>query len=111
MSRFNIDSENKHLGISGGYMGISPTWEEYIKSVPEEIAPVLEAFLVFIQKSSYFGGVAQDISEHRKVGLYWKFYIGNDVKWSISFSWRGWGDFMAAAENICEEMGYMNYYC
>ena len=111
MSCFNVNVENRSLGISGGYMGISLTWKQWVRKAPKEVRPVLKAFLEFIQRSKCYGESAQTISQNRKVGLYWKFYIGNDVKWEICFSWRGWGDFMAAAENICEEMGYMNYYC
>ncbi len=116
MSNYNfsevasVDRDKKCIGIRGGYSGISPTWEEYKNSMPEDIAPIMESFLQFIKGTEYYGEGAMTINNLKEDGLEWEFDDSQGLSWEISFSFRGWGDFMAAAENICEEMGYTCFY-
>lgn len=90
------------VGGLGGFFKDGYRWKDYIDTRPEEHKPYYEALRKFIVENKIrITGQEQD-------NLAITF---NDDE-RASFSWRGWGDFMAAvwSEEENKDYHYMNFY-
>ena len=74
----------------------NPTWDEYVADFFEEVRPVLEAIRACPDSANLIGS---DMNHG--------FFSISDGR-SVTFTWRGWGDFRQAMEGKRE--GYMAYY-
>lgn len=109
MSIIKVDINNR-VSISGGLRGVSPTWDMWLSEAPIEARQALEAFRAFIKSSGYYGDSAMSIDKERHDGLCWSIDDEKGEEWSFCFSFRGWGDFMAASEEVCKPMAYVDWY-
>lgn len=95
------------ISITGGYQGdCHPVWSEYIATCPVDYRKYLIALRgVVIGDDFLYQNTATVISLGR--GLVFRVEVeGFSVE--ISFTFRGWGDFMAAVAENCES--YVTYY-
>lgn len=98
--------ENEFVGGMGGWFGFSErnTWEDYINVQSEESKPYYEALREeIISKNIQLTG---DRHQHGKKGV--PLFEDNTY---ATFSYRGWGDLMAAIHTTKEKpLNYMDYY-
>ena len=91
--------EATHATVIGGDPS-NPTWREYIGEINDEWRPVFVAIAQCVRKGPAWKGTADRWCND--------YYFKTNTGYTVSFSWRAWGDFMQALVNKRE--GYMTYY-
>lgn len=94
------------IGGSGGWFGHGMRWDDFISAWQDGAVPYFEALRKeVVEKEIRYNG---DQHQHSEEGC----PVFDDGT-AATFTFRGWGDFMAAAwsehENV--DYSYMDFYC
>jgi hypothetical protein len=100
-----INDAEVSVGSLGGWFKDGMRWPDFIKRIKEEYRPYYEAIRVSVIENGYrhtgeyhqYGGEGVPVFEDGTIG---------------SFSWRAWGDLMAAIWSTEEDKDYcyMDFY-
>lgn len=91
----------RHLSLWGGLQP-PPTWSDYLDEFDEELRPYLVVAGAWLLESH---------GDDPPLASQW--CNDNALQFSdgftLSFTWRGWGDFVQSVRN--QQEGYMKFYC
>ena len=105
------ETENRECSVGGlggwfGWKKKGQRWKDFIKRVKDEKKPYYEA----IRKSVVENGIRYTGVQHQDEDDGVPLFSDNTIG---SFSYRAWGDLMAAiwSEEEDKDYSYMNFYC
>lgn len=90
--------QTQYISVLGGDTR-NLSWEEYLDEIKDDYKPHILLLKKTIQENGLIGYTGKDAEQYT-----FKFSDGID----ISFTWRGWGDLMAAI--VDKREGYIAYY-
>jgi len=99
------EDKKTSFGGLGGWFDDGMRWKDYLESWTDKVREYAEATREYIVAN----GIRTTGSEHQDEG--WEFLYDDGTV--SSFSFRAWGDLMAAiwSEEENEDYNYMDFYC